>query len=227
MEKIDVVLVMLKSDSLEGTAKNLNFDKINLVAIIMTSKAKSFTVVDDENIAEEQIPIVPFTKTPDYVKKYKNSTWLISGAKNLNEITKMKNFLMASGIAEKNIVNFEISSQISPTWLANLRYAEKYNVDFFATGNEYIRDSLNLNFISTPVENDSYDNENFFEDSKNRDFIINDSLDFSHGDADKDFSIVQPSLSISNNGVNLCDVGQNLWQSYLTAKHLFEYVQHG
>ena len=142
MEKIDVVMIVLNREYLEHAIRNLDFGKVNLATIIMDGDAENFTV------GSEQIPITSFANAPVLVKIYEGFIWLIVGyEKNLSEVLKMKNFLVTLGVSESKIVNFEISEQINPAWLANLRYAEENGADFFATGNEYTQSGLNLKWI--------------------------------------------------------------------------------
>ena len=142
MGKIDIVLIVLNRKFLERAIQNLNFDRVNLAAIIMDDDAKNFKV------GGKQIPISSFANAPKLIKQYKNFTWLIVGyEKSLNEVFKMKKFLQAHDVSESKIVNFEVTEQINPTWLANLHYIEERGADFFATGNEYTRSNLNFKFI--------------------------------------------------------------------------------
>ena len=184
MEKVNVVLVVLKREALENVIANLNFDNANLVAIITDPlpKEKNFQV------GEQQIPLASFAQIQQRIKKHKDSLWLIgSYLTDLDDLCKLKKFLTTNGLPEDKIVNFEVSSQVSPTWLANLRHVEKNGADFFATGNEYMRDGLNLKYIPR-----------VYTDEKK-----------------------------CLGGANLSDANQDLQQSYLTAKHIFEHVERG
>ena len=182
MGKIDIALIVLNREFLERALRNLNFDKVNLATIIMDSDEKNFKV------GGKQIPISSFANAPKLIKQYQNSTWLIVGyEKGLGDILKMKKFLMSFGVPESKIINFELSEQINQTWLANLRYIEERGADFFATGNEYTQNGLNLNLIPC----------------------------------------VREDKAIAKGGVNLADAYQDLRQSYLTAKHVFNHVAPG
>ena len=142
MEKIDVVMIVLNKNFLKTAIRNLNFDKVNLAAIIMDSDEKTFPV------GKEQIPVRSFSNVPNLVKKYSDFTWLIVGyEKGMGEVLKMKNFLMTFDLPEKKIVNFELSEQINSTWLANLRHIEENGADFFATGTEYTQTGLDFNLL--------------------------------------------------------------------------------
>ena len=173
MEKVDIVLAVFDKKFFESAVKKLNFDSVNLTAIFMDGGEKFFKV------GEKQIPIIPFANLYLQVKNYINFLWLVDGFSKVEDFQKIKKFLMTLNISEKNIVNFETASKISPVWLANFWKAKIVGADFFATGNEFMRDNLNLKFI--PHEN----------------------------------------------GVNLADVNQNLRQSYLIAKNIFETTKPG
>ena len=182
MAKVNVVLVALNKTSLKSVIEKLNFDNANLVAIVTDSyKEKTF------KFGEAQIPFSTFDQINKLAEKYKKAFWLIGDYLNdVDDLRKVKKFLATCGVPESNIVNFEVLSQISETWFANLCHVEKQGADFFATGNEYIRDNLNLKFIPRVC-------------------------------AEKE----------SLGGANLSDAKQNLYQSYLTAKHVFEHVKRG
>ena len=152
MEKINVVLVFLNPESLENTVNKLNFDNVNLTAIIVDGSEEKIFLS-----GKEKIPIFSFVQIQLRTKKYKDHIWLIVDAlKESAVLRKMKKFLIASDVPEENIVNFETPSQLSETWLANLRHIEEHGADFFVTGNEYIRDSLDFkclpSFSATPNE---------------------------------------------------------------------------
>ena len=182
MEKINAVLVLLNRTALDETLKNLNLGNVNLAVIVSDSDTaeKTFTV------GEKQIPRTSFANAHTLVKKYKDFVWLIGGGTG-NVLFKAKKFLTTLGIPEKNIVNFEVAAQVSPTWLANLRHIEENGADFFATGNEYTQNGLDLKYIPR---------------------IYADNV-------------------MNLGGVCLADYNQDLRQSYLTAKHVFEHVKPG
>ena len=142
MEKIDVVLVVLNRERLESAVKNLNLDKVNITAIMTDGDTNEETV----QVGENQIKRIAFSVVQKSAKKRKDSTWLISGC-DIDALNKTKTFLVNNGVPEENIVNFELSAQISQAWLANLRYAENNGADFFVTGNEYIQTDLDLTRI--------------------------------------------------------------------------------
>ncbi len=182
MERVNVVMIVLNAEFLERAIENLNFEKVNLATIIMDGDEKFFLV------GEKKISVNSFANAPKTISTYKEFIWLIVGYKNdVSDIHKMKKFLMSFGVNEENIVNFEIPAKTSLTWIANLRYIEEHGADFFATGNEYMQNGLNFDFIPCVY-------------------------------AEKNFA---------KGGVNLAYPKQDLEQSYLTAKYIFEHIEPG
>ena len=141
MGKINAVLVLLNSGKLQETLKNLNLDNVNLAAAALDDVEEKFF-----KIGEKQVPIVNFSSVHKLAKQYKDYLWLIGGSEGV-AADKLKKFLMTLQISEGNIVNADVPTQENLTWLANLRYVEEYGADFFATGNEFMQRSLNLNYI--------------------------------------------------------------------------------
>ena len=141
MEKINIVLVLLNSEKLEATLKNINLDNVNLVAIALDNAEEKFF-----KVGEKKVPIVNFSAVHDLAKKYKEYFWLIGGSDGVAAY-KLKNFLMTFGISKDNIINAQVPAQISETLLANLRHIKEYGADFFATGNGCMQSNLNLKFI--------------------------------------------------------------------------------
>ena len=177
MNKVNVVLVVLNKNYLRQAVGTLNFDKANLVAIIIDGIKEPIL-----SLGSKEIPLVPFSMIQKLLDAGKNFFWLINGVvNNTGDIWQMKKFLMNNGIPDENIVNFEILLFMPVNWFANLKYIEKHGADFFATGIGYMRHGLDLNYI--------------------------------------------PHLR--GKGVNFSFQGQDLWQGYLTAKHVFEHVAPG
>lgn len=146
MEKFNSVLVVTNKNFLEDTVKNLNFDLVNLNAIFMDGGEKFFVS------GEKKIPIISFAQIHAQVKKYKSFVWLVGDCANDSDFRKVKKFLVTLGIDKNNIVDFGASKKISQTWLANFNHVKEHGADFFATGDEYIRDGLNLKFIPCAYE---------------------------------------------------------------------------
>lgn len=143
LEKINAVLVLLDAKKLNQALSSLNFAAVNLVAIIVEGGNGRFV-----SVGKSKIPLVPFASIQNGLRLGKNLIWLINGFVNgVGDLWNIKKFLMNCGVAENNIVNFEVFPHISTAWLANLRYVEKNGADFFATGISYAEVGLNLNYI--------------------------------------------------------------------------------
>ena len=128
MAKINVVLVVLNNRYFDRAMGSLNFEVVNLSAIVIEGTNANFL-----NVEGKQVPIISFAMIRNLAKSERNSVWLISGRINgIGDLYKMKKFLISNGVAEGNIINFELL--ITPEWVANLRYIEKHGADFFATG---------------------------------------------------------------------------------------------
>ena len=130
MEKINAVLVILDENSLVTALNNLNFGNVNLVAAVMENGDGKFVGFDDK-----KIPLISFASIQNLLDAGQNFVWLISGTiSGVNDVYNVKKFLMDNGVAENNIVNFNL--EISMYYIANLRYIEKHGADFFATGDK-------------------------------------------------------------------------------------------
>ena len=150
MAKINVILVALNSESLQSVATKLNFKRVNVTGIIADiSDKKTFKV------GKSDVTIFPFSKVKRIAKTYtKVSAWLVCDClSDTDDFRKLKNFLTTSDVPEDKILGTEIFEQPSPTWSANVYHVEKYGADFFATGDECMRDGLNLKFIPCVHEN--------------------------------------------------------------------------
>ncbi|MBR0288863.1 MAG: hypothetical protein IJQ82_07780 [Selenomonadaceae bacterium] len=152
MERVNAVLAVLNGEALDDVIKSLNLDKANLVAIVSDKrKAKFFT------LGERKIPIFSFTQISAAVNKCKKFLWLLGGhLSDTDELGKLKKFLQLNGVPKANIVNLEALTDLSRTWLANVHHVEEHGADFFATGDEYMRDGLNLKLIPCVHENKNF-----------------------------------------------------------------------
>lgn len=143
LQKIDVVLVLLNVNDCKSVLKTLNFEAVNLVAIL-TEGGDGVAI----KLGKKQIPFVSFASMQKLLDRGADYVWLIGDCLvDVGDIWKMKKFLMASGVPEDNIVNFEIMSHISLYWLSNLKYIEEHGADFFATGISYTEIGLDLDYI--------------------------------------------------------------------------------
>ena len=142
MEKLDIVLVVLNRKFLEHAIQNLNFDKVNLATIIMDGDEKAFKV------GNVQIPVSSFANVPKLIRNYKKFTWLIVGYEyGISDVANVKKLLLTLNLPESKIINFELTEQINPVWLANLRYIEEHGADFFATGDDFVQSGLDFNLF--------------------------------------------------------------------------------
>lgn len=145
MDKIPVVLVVPNVKKLNDVLGALNFNNAKPVAIITETSGNQIGSFSYGNFTA---PVAPFTQLKSAIVQARNCVWLIGGCLNgVSDLYKIKKLLAASGVPEDNIVNFEVAPHISPSWIANVRYAEKYPVDFFATGISYTEAGLNFRVI--------------------------------------------------------------------------------
>ncbi len=141
MEKINVVLVLLNANKLREALSSLNFNRANLVAVVVEGGNGNFLTVD-----KRRVPLISFASIGQLLNAGKNFVWLLNGHVNdAGDLWSMKKFLTANGVPEDNIVNFE--RWLTAEWFANLRYVERHGADFFATGISYAEVGLDLNFI--------------------------------------------------------------------------------
>ena len=204
MEKINLMLVVLRKDFLDKAIHEVDFESVNVVSIFMGSdKAKTYTV------GQLEIPLRPFIELPAQVKKNKNFLWLVSGANDSEEFRKMKKFLMTFDLNGDNVIDFGRITSLSPAWLGNFRYIEENGANFFATGNEYMQDQLDLNYIPACS----------VADTKT---VTKYQIDLG---ATENFKFVSSTMYV--NGVNLAFANQSLRQSYEIAKEVFANVKSG
>lgn len=137
------MLVVLNEKAFKQTLPWLNFDNVNLVAAV--TENGSGKVV---NLNGKQLPLVSFAFIHQIAVANKNLLWLICGFRNNSEdLQQTKDFLMLSGVSERQIVNFELSAQINPVWIANLHHIEQNGADVFATGSNAVMHGLDLKNI--------------------------------------------------------------------------------
>ena len=143
MKKTDCVLLVIDKNFLKSTIQSLNFDAVNLVVVFVDGIKRNFYQIEGADV-----PLKSFSRVYTRVKRHKSCLWLIGGyGENSDKIYKVKEFLTAFGLKEENIVDVGMFARMSQTWLANLQYTCEHGADFFATGNDYVREGLNLNFI--------------------------------------------------------------------------------
>ena len=177
MEKIHVVLVSMNKNSLTNTFSILNFDKVEIDAVFSDEINRGGGTLI-HNVRGYEIQFLPLKNIQYFLRSNGNFIWLLCGFKNrVDDFERIKKFLMANAIAEKNILNFDIVENLSEKWIGNIRYIEKNSVNYFVTGDSYMQTDLNLEKI-TDVK-----------------------------------------------GINLSAEKQDLRQSYLTAKYVFDHVE--
>ncbi len=139
MDKINVVLVVLDKMLLERAVKNLNFERVHLAAIVAPGYGEKVFYANGESVPVSEL-------RNSIISKNRSSIWMIHGsAGDADNIRKIKKFLRLSDVPEANIINFTLVIPLN--WVRNLRHIEKYGADFFVTGTEYIRDSLDLKLV--------------------------------------------------------------------------------
>ena len=132
MEITKAILVVLDKKFLRNALTILNYRKAFPYVILMDGDEK-FIALNDK----VRISVMPFASLNQILFLKDSSLWLICGnGSGKNAPAELKNFLMANGVPENNIVNFEVTEQINPQWLANVRYVEENAIDSFATGND-------------------------------------------------------------------------------------------
>ena len=132
MEITKAILVVLDKKFLRNALTILNYRKAFPYVILMDGDEK-FIALNDK----VRISVMPFASLNQILFLGESSLWLICGkGSGKNAPAELKNFLMANGVPENNIVNFEVTEQINPYWLANVRYVEENAIDSFATGND-------------------------------------------------------------------------------------------
>ena len=144
MEKIKVVLVVLNKKILSDAPAILNYGKVTpFLALTADGDGKFITL--DKNI---KVQVLPFSLIDQAVEYGKNFLWLICGQSDIPDAPdKIKNFLTANGVPEKNIVNFNLLTALNRFWLANLRAAESGQLQAFATGDDFTERGLDFKNI--------------------------------------------------------------------------------
>ena len=145
MEKIPVVLVVLNKDAINDALSSLNFNNINLIAILTSDFGDKHAEL---KFGQVKIPMYPFSYLKNFTNMKDKITWLISGfVRNVADFWKTAKLLIKSGVPKDNIVNFHVMGHITKEWIGNIRYIEKNNVDYFATGISYTEVALDINRI--------------------------------------------------------------------------------
>lgn len=147
MKKIGVILVVLNKQVLEQSLQILNYEKFFPVVIIMDDGDGQFVA-----IGEQKIPCIGFGNMQQALAQGRNFLWLICGFLfGVSDIYQTKKFLVMNGVPEDNVVNFVILFHITQSWVANVHYAEKNEIDSFATGISYVE--VGMDFDRMPELN--------------------------------------------------------------------------
>ena len=134
MEKFKVILVVLNKNFLRNALAILNYNRTIPVAVLTDDGAEKFVALNDK----VRIQVLPIASLNQVLEIGKNFLWLICGRNSDKDAPdKLKKFLAANEVPEENIINFELTEQINPVWLANLRHVEENSADCFATGDSF------------------------------------------------------------------------------------------
>ena len=145
MKKIPVVLFVLNKNAINDALIGLNFNNINLIAILSGDFGDKRAELKIDTI---KIPIYPLSYLKSFTDMKDKITWLLSGfVNNVADFWKIAKLLIKSGVPKDNIVNFHILGHISKEWIGNIRYIEKNPVNYFATGISYTEVALDINQI--------------------------------------------------------------------------------
>ena len=147
MVKFPAILVVINKDRLSEVFESLNFQNVQLAAIVMD-------VADNGVLASGNIrvPLLPFQAISGLLKNKTQFMWLIGGAKSQDEldtVRKLREFLIDEGVPKDNIVNITGLSNINRAWLGNLKFAATHSIKFFATGMSFVEFGLDLDILLT------------------------------------------------------------------------------
>ena len=142
MEKVNVVLVCLRKNSLSSALNDLHLDHIVLKAIVLEGSGHGTILVN-----HMPVPAYSFSCIDKILEaSNENDFWLLYGEqRGVGDVWKMAKFLQVNGIARDRI--FNVSFVISREFVGNLRWLKENTVDFFATGISYMEVGLELSCI--------------------------------------------------------------------------------
>ncbi|MBR1647946.1 MAG: CDP-glycerol glycerophosphotransferase family protein [Selenomonadaceae bacterium] len=144
MEKLKVVLVVLNKKNLTDALSILNYGKVTPF-LVLTADGDGKFIALDKNAG---VQVLPFALIDQAVEYGKNFLWLICGQSDIADAPdKIKNFLTANGVPEKNIVNFNLPTTLNNFWFANLRAAQTGQLQAFATGDDLTARGLDFKNI--------------------------------------------------------------------------------
>ncbi len=173
MNKIPAILVIMDKDQLQKTFALMNWSVVDIKIIVMESADRGVI-----SIGNLKIPLCSFQSFDELLNDLPDKNqflWLlVPPTKDGRPAWDMAKLIMKQGVSREKIIYYEFP--ISGTWIANLRYAEKHPIDYFATGISYVTTGFDCGCIE------------------------------------------------GARGINLSDHRQDLLQSYLTAKYVFEHA---
>ena len=177
-EKLGVVLVVVDAEQVQQAFSRIDFDKVSVLAVVIDNdEVGDNRVVIYEGDEYRRFPYFGIGRVLNRIGTEKDFIWLVCAPRNdITDLNKVKKYLTSQGVTADNILNFEVFGEDDFTWVGNLRFAEKYPVDFFVTGTNYAQIGFDL----------------------------------------KKF--------LPFKGVNLACAGQDLRQSFFTAKQIFSYA---
>ena len=135
MNKIPVVLVIIKPGELNLVLSSLNFDKAHIVAVVIDGAKR----IEEPKgrmlmLGDLQVPMIPFSLIDQVTAQGQNLIWLVCRSGLEGKIWKVAKFIENHGVPRDNIINFSARLNFQPVHAANLKYAQENPIDFFATG---------------------------------------------------------------------------------------------
>ncbi len=119
MEKVNAVLVALSKKFFDDAARKLNFDDVNLVAVVQEKSDGGSLAIGGQNVAR-----MDFSAVKEILNREPDCLWYAE------DVLKVKGRLTADGVAAENIFDIELAAQINAAWLAKLRQIEQGGADF-------------------------------------------------------------------------------------------------
>ena len=144
LDKADVILLVFDAARLDDTLARLNDERVAIAAILIAGKNSEELL---ELRTERNLPVDSFSKLNRFVLDGRDALWLMVGADQSLKRS-MSERLQRQGIPRGAIVDFDHKTQITPTWLANVKAAAEGDYDFIATGDLRAALDLDVNQIT-------------------------------------------------------------------------------
>ena len=146
-EKLGLVLVVIDNEKVGQALERLNLEQVTVLGIVIDDEIDGENRVVRFNGEEyKRFQFHGIGRLKNRLGKGNDFAWLIcEPIDEAREINRTKKFLVANGIKGGNIINADIFNAGDTDWVANLRFAEKYPVDFFVTGNNFVQLGIDLN----------------------------------------------------------------------------------